>query len=163
MSLLRLVSLLILAVWVGGAAVLGSVAAPAIFAVLEARDPEAGRTLAGLLFGEVLARFHQLSWLLGGLFLAVMGIRAALGPRPRKLSLRLWTAAAMLAASLTTALYITPRIDDLRKGTSGTIAALPDGDSRKIQFGRLHGLSNVLMMFSIAAGIGLIYAEMKDH
>jgi hypothetical protein len=163
MSLLRLVSLLILAVWVGGAVVLGSVAAPAIFSVLEAHDPAGGRTLAGVVFGHVLARFQQLSWILGGLFVAVMGVRAALGPRPRRLSLRLWLAAAMIAASVTTALYVSPRIEAIRDATSGAVAALPDGDPRKVQFGRLHGLSNVLMILTIAAGVGLMYAEMKDH
>ena len=58
MAWLRLVSLVLLALWVGGLAVLGFVAAPAIFAALEAHDPTAGRALAGAVFGAVLWRFH---------------------------------------------------------------------------------------------------------
>jgi hypothetical protein len=163
MSLLRLVSVLILALWVGGAAVLGSVAAPTIFSVLEAHDPAGGRTMAGLVFGQVLSRFQQLSWILGGLLVIVMAVRAALGPRPRKLAIRLWLLAAMIAASVVTAVVVSPRIEAIRDETQGSVAALPDGDARKVQFGRLHGLSNALMLFSLAAGVGLLYAEMKDN
>jgi hypothetical protein len=163
MSLLRLVSVLILALWVGGAAVLGSVAAPTIFSVLEAHDPTGGRTTAGLVFGQVLSRFQQLSWILGGLLAIVMAVRAALGPRPRKLGIRLWLLAAMIAASVVTAVVVSPRIEAIRDGTQGSVASLPDGDARKVQFGRLHGLSNALMLFSLAAGVGLLYAEMKDN
>ena len=162
MGLLRFVSLVLLAIWVGGAAVLGAVGAPTIFAMLEAKDPVAGRTLAGQLFGAVLTRFHQLSFVVGGLFLIVMGARAALGPRPRKLGLRLWTMAAMLAASVATAFVITPRIDAIRTSTNGPVASLPDDDARKGEFGRLHGISNVLMLFTILGGVGLMWAEMKD-
>jgi hypothetical protein len=162
MGLLRFVSLLLLAIWVGGAAVLGAVGAPTIFAVLEAHDPAGGRTLAGQLFGAVLTRFHHLSFVVGGLFLAVMGTRAALGPRPRRLGLRLWTMAAMLAASGVTAYVITPRIDAIRTTTSGAVASLPDDDPRKREFGRLHGASNVLMLCTIVGGVTLIWAELKD-
>lgn len=163
MSLLRLLSVLMLAIWVGGAAVLGGVAAPTIFSVLEGQDPEAGRTLAGAVFGAILARFQQLTWILGGLLVIVMTLRAALGPRPRRFSLRIWGLAAMLAASLTTSLVIAPRIDAIRLETTGPVAALPDDHPRKVEFGRLHGLSNGLMLFAIGVGVALIFADLKDH
>ena len=38
---------------------LGFVAAPAIFATLEASDPAGGRALAGLVFGAVFTRFQD--------------------------------------------------------------------------------------------------------
>ena len=94
MSLVRFASLLILVLWIGGLATLGFVGAPAIFDVLEARDPAAGRTLAAAVFGAVLARFHQVSWVLGALLLGVLGMRAVLGPRPRRFGLRMWTTGA---------------------------------------------------------------------
>jgi hypothetical protein len=69
----------------------------------------------------------------------------------------------MIAASVVTGLFISPRIEAIRDDTNGSVASLPDGDARKTQFGRLHAVSNALMLFSIAAGVGLMYAEMKDH
>jgi hypothetical protein len=68
----------------------------------------------------------------------------------------------MIAASLASALVIAPRIDAMRRETSGTIASLPDTDARKIAFGRLHGLAGGLMIATVLAGAGLMLAEMRD-
>ena len=114
------------------------------------------------MFGAVFSRFQHVAWVLGGLLLAVLGARAALGPRPRRFGLRMWTIAGMLALSLVTAFALTPRIDRLRETTPGTIASLPDTDPRKIAFGRLHGLSTGLMLVTLVAGLGLIWAETRD-
>jgi uncharacterized membrane protein len=162
MSVLRFVSVVLLAMWVGGLAALGTIGAPAIFAVLEGQDPSGGRTLAGAVFGAVFSRFQHVAWVLGGLLLAVLGVRAALGPRPRRFGLRMWTIAGMLALSLVTTFGLTPRIDRLRETTPGTIASLPDADPRKIAFGRLHGLSTGFMLVTLVAGLGLIFAETRD-
>ncbi len=162
MSLLRFVSVVLLAVWVGGLTALGTIGAPTIFTTLEAHDPAGGRTLAGLVFGAVFTRFQHVAWVVGGLLLAVLAVRAALGPRPRRLGLRMWTIAGMLALSVVTALVLTPRIDTLRESTPGTIASLPDTDPRKIAFGRMHGLSNGVMLVILIAGLGLIFAETRD-
>lgn len=162
MSLLRFACLLILALWVGGLAVLGGVAAPTLFAVLETRDPSGGAGLAGLLFGAIFRRFQHLSWILGGVLVLLLGARALLGPRPRRLGVRLWTLVVMLAMSLTSAFVLAPRIDEIRAETNGAVSALPDGDPRKTEFGRLHGAANVLMLVTLVAGLGLMWAEMKD-
>ena len=162
MSVLRFVSVVLLAMWVGGLAALGTIGAPAIFATIEAQDPVGGRTLAGAVFGAVFTQFQHVTWWIAGLFLAVLGVRAALGPRPRRLGLRLWTVIGMLALSLTTAFVLTPRIDRLRESTPGAIASLPESDPRKVAFGRLHGLSSGFMVVTLVAGLGLIWAETRD-
>jgi Domain of unknown function (DUF4149) len=161
MSLLRFVSLLILALWVGGLAALGGVAAPALFDALGARDPAGGGT-AGWLFGLVFRRFQHVSWWLGGLLILLLGARAALGPRPRRLAVRVWVVAIMLTMSLTSALVLAPRIEAIRTQASGAVHALPDGDARKTEFGRLHGIANILMLITLAAGAGLMWAELRD-
>jgi hypothetical protein len=162
MPALRVVSLALIALWIGGIAALGLVAAPAIFSVLEAQDAVAGRTLAGLVFGEIFSRFQQIAWFLGGGLLALLGIRAALGPRPRRLAVQVWLVAGMLAASAYSGLIISPRIDTLRTEAGSTMAALPDTDGRRIEFGRLHGLSNGLMLLTLLAGLGVFWIESRD-
>jgi hypothetical protein len=162
MIMLRVASLVILAIWVGGLAVLGFVAAPAIFATLEAQDPAAGRTLAALVFGVVFAKFQYVALALGGALASLLMVRALLGPRPLRFAWRLWTVVGMMTVGAASAFVIAPRIDHIRRDTPGTVAALPDTDPRKAEFGRLHGLSNVLMLATMAAGVGLIWIEAKD-
>jgi len=162
MVVLRVASLLVLSIWVGGLAVLGFVVAPLVFSTLEAQDPAGGRALAGLVFGAVFARFQDYAWGLGGLLILLLGARALLGPRPRRLGWRLWTIVGMLALSLYAAFVLTPRIDRIRRDTAGSVSALPDTDPRKQEFGRLHGLSNVFMLVTLVGGVGLLWIETTD-
>jgi hypothetical protein len=60
-------------------------------------------------------------------------------------------------------LLIVPRINAIRTTVHGSIASLPDTDARKTEFGRLHGLSNVLMLLTIGGGLGLLWGEVKDQ
>jgi hypothetical protein len=159
---LRYVALLALAVWVGGLVALGTAAAPALFAAIEAQNTPGGRELAGVLFGAVFSRFQYLAWALGLALLISLGARAALGPRPRRFAVRMWTVTAMLAGSLFATFFIAPRIDAIRREVSGPIAALLDDDPRKSEFGRLHALSTGLMLVTVLAGAGLIWVEMRD-
>ncbi|MCR4374847.1 MAG: DUF4149 domain-containing protein [Acidobacteria bacterium] len=162
MPILRVASLAVMALWIGGLATLGMVAAPSLFYVLEHRDPEAGRALAGLLFGQIFLRFQQMAWFLGGALLTILGMRAALGPRPRRLAIQVWLVTAMLAISLYAGLMLAPRIETLRADTPATLAALPDTDPRKVEFGRLHGLSNGLMGLTLLAGLAVFWIEARE-
>jgi hypothetical protein len=162
MPALRVISLALVAIWIGGLAVLGIIAAPVVFDVLETHDPVAGRTLAGLLFGTIFERFQHRAGGRGGGLLALLGLRAALGPRPRRLAIQLWLVIAMLAASAYTGLIIGPRIDHLRDTTPVTMASLPDDDARRVEFGRLHGLSNGLMALTLMAGLSLFWIETRE-
>ena len=163
MVIFRLASLAILAMWVGGLAVLGLVAAPTIFSSLEAHDPAGGRAVAGMVFGQVFERFQHWAWAFAALFVATLAGRTLLGPRPHRLAWRLTAVAGMLALSLTSTLVLTPRIDEIRKDASGSVAALPDTDPRKSEFGRLHGMSTVFMLTTLLLGLGLLYMEADEN
>jgi hypothetical protein len=162
MFVLRFLTLVALVVWIGGLAVLGAVAAPTLFAVLETHDPVAGRTLAAATFAAIFQRFQPVTWILGGMLIALLGARAALGPRPRRLGLRLWMVIGMVAVSVGTTLFIVPRIDRIRRETPGAVAALLEDDPRKVEFRRLHGLSNGLMLVTLVAGLGLLWFEARE-
>jgi hypothetical protein len=163
MAFLAFASLVVLALWVGGLVAMG-VAAPVIFSVLEAHDPAAGRVVAGLVFGAVFEHFQRYAWGLGGLQIVLLGLRAALGPRPRRLALRLSTVGLMLALSLGASFVLAPRINAIRDAVAPqTVAALPATDPRQAEFGRLHGLSNVAMLVTVGLGAALLWAEMRDR
>jgi hypothetical protein len=163
MRFLRYLEIVALATWIGGLAALGSVVAPATFEVLEAADAATGRQLAGRVFGAVLEQFSYVGLGLGAAVLVSLGVRAVLGPRPRRFAIRMWTLALMMAATLILAYYITPRIDAIRESTAGVIASLPDHDPRRSEFGRLHGLSTGLMVLTILAGLALLWTETRDE
>ena len=155
-------SLFLSAIWIGGLAVLGGVAAPAVFAVLQLHDPVAGRTLAGEVFGNVLWRFQHVLWITGGLQLVLLGVRAAIGPRPRRFQWQMGLMVAMLAATSYSALVVSPRIDAIRTSTSTTIAALPDDSPVKREFGRLHGVSNGLLALAFAGALAMFWLDASE-
>jgi hypothetical protein len=163
MTLLRYAAFLGLAVWIGGLAALAGLGAPVLFEVLPAHDPAGGRELAGVVFGTLFERFQYVAWGAAIVVLASLSLRAALGPRPRRTALRIWTVLAMVAMSVFTMYVIIPHIDAIRESVDGVIAALPAADPRRIEHGRWHGLSSELALVTLAGGLGLAWAEVRDQ
>jgi hypothetical protein len=155
MVALRFVSGLALALWLGGAVAIGSVVAPSAFAVLKAGD-------AASLVGETLRRFHVLTYASGLTLVAGLAGMALVGPRPRAFAWRLVTASLMLAATLASGLWIDQRIRAMRTEIGVPVSTLAREDARRIAFGRLHGLSTLLMGFTVAGGIALVYWDTRD-
>jgi hypothetical protein len=155
MSALRFVSLLALTVWLGGMVTIGSVAAPSAFAVLGPAD-------AASLVGEILRRFHLVSYGAAGIILLSLAGMALLGPRPRALGLRVGIAVAMLAAMLVSGFGVNPRVAAVRRQIGGPVSNLAPDDARRVTFGRLHGASTMLLLFATAGGVLLVYWETRD-
>ena len=162
MLALRYASLLALVVWVGGLVALGTVAAPAAFAVVAARQVPDGRLLAGALFGDMLHRFHLVSYLCAAVVVLALTARAALGPRPRRSALRVATALVMLSAVIYSGVVLTPRIERLQEQTGVAPSSLAPNDPRRIEFGRLHGLSIQLQFVPLLGGLLLLFHELRD-
>jgi hypothetical protein len=162
MLALRYAALLPLVVWVGGLLVLGGVAAPSVFDTLAARQVADGRMLAGAVFGEALRRFHLLSYACGAIILVSLFARAVLGPRPSRFALRAAIAAVMLAATVYSGVVVSAEIGRMRDTLAVAPSALPDGDPRRVAFGRLHGFSTALQLVPVAGGLVLLFLELKD-
>jgi hypothetical protein len=156
MSALRFVSMLALAIWLGGMITIGSVAAPSAFAVLPAQD-------AATTVGEILRRFHLIGYAAGGLLIVSLVIMALIGPRPRFFAARLTIAAVMLGATLASGLWVDRRIRTMREEIGVPVASLPADDARRATFGRLHGLSTTLMLLAAAGGVMLVYWDTREH
>lgn len=163
MTLLRYAAFVGLAIWIGGLAILAGVAAPSLFELLPSRDPVAGRELAGELFAAMFGRFQYVAWGAGAVIVTSLSLRAALGPRPRRTAIRIWTVLAMVAISVATMFVIIPHIDAIRLGVDGAVAALPLTDPRRIELGRWHGLSSALAVATMLGALGLAWAEIRDQ
>lgn len=162
MLVLRYAALLALVVWVGGLLALGAIAAPAIFDVVaEKRLPDA-RLLSGAVFGEILRRFTLVSYAAGGLLMLTLLARRILGPRPHRFAWRAAIVAAMLAATAYASLAVGSRVEQLQREIGVAPSALPEGDPRRVEFGRLHGLSTALQLIPLFGGLALIFWEIKE-
>jgi len=159
---LRYVALLTLLVWVGGLIALGAIAAPAIFDVLSAQTVADGRLLAGAVFGEILRRFTLVSYAAGVLLLGTLIVRAILGPRPRRFAWRAGVATLMLATTAYAGIVVAGRLRDIQRSIRVAPSSLPADDPRRVEFGRLHGISTSLQLVPLLGGLALIYWELKE-
>ena len=162
MVALRYAYLVALVFWVGGLLALGGIAGPALFEALSASSG-AGRELAGVAFGAVLARFHVAAYVAAAAMIVTLLLMRVLGPRPLRFGVRLAIVCAMAAVMLYSGLFLSGRIQRLQREIGGPVAALPEHDPRRVTFGRLHGLSTLLMMATAAGGLALLYWEARPH
>lgn len=163
MEALRFASLVSLGLWVGGLVTLGAVVAPGLFDVLVSTDAASGRDLAAHVFARLLGAFQYVSWGLAGVVVTSLGLRAALGPRPQRLAIRLWITGIMTAASMVTAVVIAPEIEAIRAAAAGSVSNLAPADPVRVRFGRLHGASTGLLVVTVILGVGLMWAESRDR
>ena len=162
MILLRYLYVVALVLWVGGLIVAGALVAPSVFGVLQAWNESQGRVLAGQVFGEVLLRLTWLSYLMGGIMFITLTLHRLLGARPVKYGIRVGIMALMLIMMMITGFFLIPQVDALQAAVQGPMAALPDTDPRRLEFNRLHGLSNILFSITAIGGLALCWWEARE-
>lgn len=162
MFLLRYAAVLALVVWVGGLVALGGIAAPSAFEVMAARQIPDGRQLAGALFGEMLRRFTLISYAAGGVVMLTLIARRILGPRPHRFAWRAGLAAVMLASTAYGSMVVASRIEQLQRDLAVSPSSLPVDDVRRLEFGRLHGLSTALQLVPLLGGLALLFWEIRE-
>ena len=162
MILLRYLYVVALVLWVGGLVVAGALVAPSVFGVLQAWNQSQGRVLAGQVFGEVLLRLTWLSYLMGGVMFITLTLHRLLGARPIKYGIRVGIMALMLVMMMVTGFYLIPQVDAIQAEISGPVAELPDTDPRRVEFNRLHGLSNILFSITALGGLALCWWEARE-
>jgi hypothetical protein len=135
------IELIGLAIWLGASILFAAAVAPALFAVLPSR------ALAGEVVGRVLPVL-----LYSGVVVAVFvgGREAMRGMRTRGL------VALAIAVTCGYGVSLGRRIDQLRSSIGGPIDALDAADARRVEFGRLHGMSVGLLGVAMLAALILI-------
>src|SRR3954464_2890624 len=161
MLALRYAAVLALALWTGGLAVVGALAAPAAFEVLGARGAD-GRVLAGMVVGLTLQRFSVLSYVCAAIVLVSLAVRGVLGPRPRRFAIRVAGLALMIAASLYAGVVLAPRVAAAQRAIGAAPSTLAETDPRRIEFARLHGTSVSVQLVPLLGGLALLFWELKD-
>jgi len=146
--LTRFLSLVAVALWVGGGATVAFLVTPAVF------EHAGSRKRAGDIVGSVLQRLD--------LYVFTTGIIAAGGTAMDALGflgsgadtpwLKLWLILAMLGLAVFSRLLVTPKIRRLRSELGEELDRLPGEDPRRKAFGRLHGYSVGFLLLQLLLG-----------
>jgi len=162
MVLLRYLYVVALVLWVGGLISAGALVAPSVFGVLQAWNASEGRVLAGQVFGEVLLRLTWLSYAMGVVMIVTLTLHRLLGARPLKYGVRVGIMGVMLAMMLAMGFYIIPQVNAIQAQVSGPVSALAETDARRVEFDKLHGLSNILFSITAIGGLALCWWESRE-
>jgi uncharacterized membrane protein len=162
MVLLRYLYVVALVLWVGGLFVAGALVAPSVFGVLQAWNETQGRVLAGQVFGDVLMRLTWLSYAMAAVMFVTLTLHRLLGARPVKYGVRVGIMAVMLLMMLATGLWLLPEVNAIQAQVGGPVSGLADTDPRRIEFDRLHGLSNILYSITVIGGLALCFWESRE-
>jgi hypothetical protein len=162
MSVLRAVYRLAIALWLGGMGTLGAIVAPSLFQTLHRLSPADGRALAGAAFGATLQRFHVLAYACGAAALLALLAMALLGPRPRRLAVRVAIVGVMLGIALYSGFVVLAEIDAIQQLVGTLPSRLPVGDPNRARFDELHVLSTRLMTINIVGALALAGLESTE-
>jgi hypothetical protein len=162
MVVLRYLYVLALVIWIGGLVVAGAIVAPAVFDVLQNGTAPDGRVLAGAVVGEVLRRLHLMACAMAAAMLIALALQRVLGPRPINFGIRAAIVGTMLAVTIVSGSVISPRVEAIARSLDGPVASLPAGDTRRTEFFRLHGWSNLLLAVTALGGLVLLWWEARE-
>lgn len=149
---LRVVRLLTMVAWVGGLVFFAFVVAPVAFGVLPSTH-EAGMVVAG-----TLGALHAMGEVCGGLFLMATGVTATrAGARGRGLLVaQAALVGLMLVATVWVQRGIIPAMERDRAAAGGAIDAAAVDDPARVDFERLHGLSEKMEGVVLLMGVGVV-------
>ena len=162
MVLLRYLYVVALVLWVGGLISAGALVAPSVFGVLQAWNAAEGRMLAGQVFGEVLLRLTWLSYVMAVIMFVTLTLHRLLGARPLKYGLRVGIMTVMLLLMIAIGFYILPGVNAIQAQVTGPVSQLAEANPLRVEFERLHGLSNILFSIAAVGGLALCWWEARE-
>jgi hypothetical protein len=85
-----------------------------------------------------------------------------LGARPLKYGIRVGIMGLMLVMMFAMGFYILPQVNAIQAQVAGPVSHLADVDPRRVEFDRLHGLSNILFSITALGGLALCWWEARE-
>ena len=162
MVLLRYLYVVALVLWVGGLVSAGALVAPSVFGVLQSWDASEGRMLAGQVFGDVLRRLTWLSYAMAVIMFVTLTLHRLLGARPLRYGLRVGIMTMMMLLMMAIGLYLLPGVNAIQAQVTGPVSQLAAADPLRVEFERLHGLSNILFSITALGGLALCWWEARE-
>lgn len=154
-SIYRTLRLLAMVVWVGGLIFFAFVVAPVAFnlAYIHALPSthEAGLVVAG-----TLASLHPMGLVCGTVFLFATALLWLRSPAHRRLGAEMLLVVVMMAATAYVQLHIIPAMERDRMAAGGAIDAASPDDPARIDFDRLHKMSEKVEGTALFLGLGVV-------
>ena len=151
MSFLRFLMLLSLVVWIGGI-IFFAIMAPTAFHVLPTR------LLAGTLVGNLLTKLHWIAIVCGVVYLLSSLVYSRLTEGEANVfAARHVLICGMLAITLVSQFWITPRMLALRAQVANFDSAATLNDAARVQFDALHVWSTRLEVTVLLLGLVVVY------
>jgi uncharacterized membrane protein len=149
---LRVLRLLAIVVWVGGLIFFAFVLAPVAFHVLPSTHE------AGTVVGATLRVLNEVGHAGGFLFLfATLALWFRSAPRGRKLLIiEMGLVVLMIAATMYVQAAIIPAMERDRLAAGGDVDAAPPDDPARLDFERLHPLSEKVEGAALFLGLGVV-------
>ena len=151
-SFLGYVHRLLLGIWIGALLCFGAVVAPALF---QALTPAQAGSVVHLIFPKLDA-----FTVFAGFALLAIGAGVEGWPRGRA-AVRAGLLIAMTLLACTSALALTPRMASLRAQAGENISDLPKEHPVRQEFGRLHGVSSLVLLGELLLGLGALALPLR--
>ena len=144
------ITTMLYAVWIGAGLTIALIAAPAAF------EAAPSRTIAAAVVGAMLARWHYIALLAPALLLLVEWRRGLTSSRiVVLLSLAILLGSAQAYADL--------QIRKIREASVVPVSDLPATSEVRQRFGRLHGISTLLMLAQVVTAMGAAWGDAGDR
>ena len=99
---------------------------------------------------------------MGVIMFVTMTLHRLLGARPLRYGVRVGIMGVMLVMMLAMGFYIIPQVNAIQAQVAGPVSALPESDARRVEFDKLHGLSNILFSITAIGGLALCFWESRE-
>ena len=162
-TVLRIISLLLLGVWLGAAIFFSAAVAPNVFAVLRGAELPNAATLAGSVVTRLLAIINKGGFEIG-LFVLVISFFTTRGQKSMRRIVEMLSLAIMAIMTAIGHWVIAARMAALRAGMQLPIDQIAPTDTRRIEFDTLHRYSVAMLGVAIVAALiaFLLIASRKD-
>jgi len=157
-TLLRAVRLFAMVAWVGGLGFFAFVVAPVAFHSLSSAHE------AGVVVGGTLRVLHWIGLVGGAVFYVATGLlwlRAGVSAR-MEFAIEMVFAGLMMAATYYSQFRILPAMEVDRALAGGVVESAPVGNAGRVDFERLHILSERLEGFVFFCGLGVVFVLSRE-
>jgi hypothetical protein len=157
-TLLRALRLFAMVAWVGGLGFFAFVVAPVAFHSLPSAQE------AGMVVGGTLRVLHWIGLVGGAVFYVATGLlwlRAGVAART-EFAIEMILAGLMMAGTFYSQFKILPAMEVDRALAGGAVETAPVGNAGRVDFERLHVLSERLEGFVFFCGLGVVFVLSRE-